>query len=135
LPQRALLDRYRVAYENYVGVSDQQLRAQYQAADLVIFASTYEGFGLPILEAQAVGRPIVISDREPLRSVAGRGAVLVDPNDTQSIRRGVKSVIDDKALRSCVESEGFRNVLTHQPGAIAARYSAIYAAMVEDLFQ
>jgi glycosyltransferase involved in cell wall biosynthesis len=133
--QHELLNRYRVPYENYVGINDEQLRAQYRAADLVIFASTYEGFGLPILEAQAAGRPVVTSDREPLRSVAGRGAVLVDPNDTESIRRGVKSVIDDTLLRSSLELEGFRNVQSHQPGAIAARYGAIYAAMEEDLLQ
>jgi glycosyltransferase involved in cell wall biosynthesis len=134
-PQRVLLNRHRVVYENYVGVSDYELRAQYQAADLVIFASTYEGFGLPILEAQAAGRPVVTSDQEPFRSVAGRGAVLVDPNDTKSIRRGVESVIDDAVLRSRLELEGYRNVVSHQPEAIATLYSAIYADMAEDLFK
>jgi glycosyltransferase involved in cell wall biosynthesis len=129
--QRALLDRYRVMHENYAGVSDCNLRAQYQAADIVIAASTYEGFGLPILEAQAAGRPVITSDCEPLRSVAGRGAVLVDPYDTAAIRRGVASLINDAALRSRLEFEGFRNIQSHQPAAIAARYSAIYTDMRE----
>jgi glycosyltransferase involved in cell wall biosynthesis len=71
----------------------------YRGAEIFIFPSLHEGFGLPILEAMASGVPVVCSRIEPLVEIAGNAAVLVDPYDKSDIVRGMLSVFRDKALR------------------------------------
>ena len=129
LAQSNLLDRCGIRYENHVNLSDSALLDQYRSADLVVFMSTYEGFGLPILEAQAIGRPIVTSNREPMRSVAGTGARTVDPFDTDEIRRGIEDVIRSPALRKTLIEAGRRNVERYSPASIASQYASLYLEM------
>jgi glycosyltransferase involved in cell wall biosynthesis len=71
----------------------------YRRAEILIFPSLHEGFGLPILEAMASGVPVVCSRIEPLIEIAGNAALLVDPYDQSAIARGILSVFRDKALR------------------------------------
>jgi len=59
----------------------------------VLFPSTFEGFGLPIVEGQKAGRPVITSDLSPMRETAGAGACLVDPYDSTSIRQGVLRIM------------------------------------------
>ena len=124
--QRSLLDRARISYEPFADLDDDQLNAEYKRADMLLFASTYEGFGLPILEAQALGCLVVTSDLEPMRSVAGSGALLVDPADTMAMRAAVDRLRVDASLRASLRDKGKRNVERFLPAAVAAQYAAIY---------
>ena len=65
-----------VVYENHAGITHEELNRQYVKCDVVSFVSLGEGFGVPIIEAQAVGRPLITSNISPMREVAGDGAVL-----------------------------------------------------------
>jgi len=71
------------------------LNELYNACDLLLFPSLYEGFGLPIVEAFAAGLPVVTSDIPTIREVAGSAAILINPNDSSSIKSGI-----DEALRN-----------------------------------
>jgi len=71
----------------------------YRGAEIFIFPSLHEGFGLPILEAMASGVPVVCSRIEPLIEIAGNAALLVDPYDQSAIAREMLSVFSDKTLR------------------------------------
>lgn len=124
--QTQTLRRHNIDYENHVGLSREALVAQYAEADMLLFASTYEGFGLPIVEAQAVGRPVVTSDLQPMPEVAGDAACLVDPFDVASIRAGVLKVIGDEEYREQLVEAGYRNVERFRPAAVAGRYAALY---------
>ena len=77
--QKAALAKHQIAYTNLIGLSDEELVREYQKSDILAFASTLEGFGMPIVEAQIVGRPVVTSNRASMLEVASDGAVLVDP--------------------------------------------------------
>lgn len=105
--------------------------ALYQSCDLVCFVSTYEGFGMPILEAQAVGRPVLTSDISPMREVAGEGAFKVDPFDVDSIRTGLERLIGDGGLREDLIREGFRNVKGYSAESVAAQYAALYREVLD----
>jgi glycosyltransferase involved in cell wall biosynthesis len=79
-----------VAVDGWVGeIPDAELAALYRAARCVVYASLYEGFGLPVLEAMASGTPVVTSRGGATEEVAGGAAVLVDPYDAGSIAAGI----------------------------------------------
>ena len=85
-----LLKEYDIKYEYSWALSDEEILKKYEQADIVTMVSTYEGFGMPILEGQTVGRPVITSNLYSMPEVAGDGACLVDPFDAQSIRQGFK---------------------------------------------
>jgi glycosyltransferase involved in cell wall biosynthesis len=125
-PQRAVLASHGIAFEEHVGLSRSELLEQYRGCDLLLFASTYEGFGLPIVEAQVVGRPVVTANVWSMPEVAGDGACLVDPHDVASVRAGVQRIIDDAAYRERLVARGFANVERFRAAAIAEQYAALY---------
>ncbi len=124
--QRNVIESYGIHYENFFGLSDEALLEQYQLADMLVFASTYEGFGLPIVEANAVGRPVITSTLYSMPEVAGDAACLVDPYDVASIRAGILRVIEDTDYRDCLVKAGFDNVERFRPTIIAGQYAQLY---------
>lgn len=124
-----LVGRYGLEVENHVDISHQEMALQYRNADLVIFVSTYEGFGLPILEGQAVGRPVITSRRSPMQEVAGAGACLVDPESVTAIREAVLRVIHDSRYRDMLVNTGFENMRGYSPEIIASQYDLVYQSL------
>ena len=124
--QRELLDRLGLDYVAEEGLTDQEILERYQRADLLVLASTYEGFGLPIIEAQAVGRPVVASGIPALREVGGDAAVFVDPHDVDSIRNGIATVLGDEELRARLIREGFRNSSRFSAERTAQAFEQLY---------
>ena len=100
-----------VEVPGWVGeVPDAELAALYREAGCVVYASLYEGFGLPVLEAMACGAPVVTSKGTAMEEVAGGAAVLVDPLDPESIAAGVGEAIarrDDLARLGLARSAEF----------------------------
>lgn len=127
---RQLIAAYGLDIENHVGLDDSAIADQYQAADAVLFIPTYEGFGLPILEAQAAGRPLITSRRSPMHEVAGPGACLVDPESIDEIRTAVLRVVHDPAYRETLVQSGSENVRLYSPEVIASHYAAAYEEML-----
>jgi glycosyltransferase involved in cell wall biosynthesis len=130
--QISLLDQYRIEYANRYELSDEELARQYIEADLVLFPSTFEGFGLPVVEAQKTGRPVITSNIDPMKEVAGGAACLVDPYDTASIRAGVLSVIGDKTYREQLVEKGLLNAARFAPAEIGRRYQAYYKKLLSE---
>ncbi len=130
--QRAALDSAHVAYKELGRISDDELLQAYRRCDLLVFASLYEGFGLPILEAQAIGRPVVTSSLSSMPEVSGGGALLVDPSDPQAIHQAVMQLISDSTLRADLIQAGFDNVARFRPEAVARRYEAVYAQVLSN---
>ena len=127
--QEVSLNKCGVCYENKIGLSNSELVKQYKDCDLLVFASTSEGFGLPIVEAQAVGRPVVTSCISSMPEVAGEAACLVDPFDAASIRAGIVKVIEDSTYRQTLIQLGFQNVRRFQVTQVAEKYAKLYRAL------
>lgn len=124
--QREALERSGIRYENSVDISDAQLARAFERADLVAFVSYREGFGLPILEAQATGRPVITSDRPPMCEVAGVGACTVNPASAAGIRAAFERIRDDEEYRRKLVEAGFRNARRFSAAAVAGEYARLY---------
>lgn len=129
--QKALLKKYRTNYENRVHITDKDILAAYQEADLISFPSLFEGFGMPIIEGQTIGRPVLTSDREPMRSVAGEGALLVDPESVESIRNGFMRLINDIDYCDEITFKGICNAKKYQISQVAMGYENIYKQILK----
>ena len=115
-----------ISFENMVDVSQERIHEEYLNSDIVSFISLREGFGVPIIEAQALGRALITSNIPPMASVAGAGAYLADPWDIDDIRRGFDKIINDSQFRDQIIAEGLRNVKNYSPNRIANQYMDIY---------
>lgn len=119
-----------IRYENFIGVDHAAMTCLYRDADIISFPSTYEGFGMPILEGQTVGRPVLTSDLDPMRSVAGEGgALLVNPLSVDAIRRGFLTLLGDGLLRERLIAAGRDNCRRFTLEAVAASYLALYQGL------
>ena len=96
--QRTALHGSGVPFRELGRVGDEELVAAYHRCDLLIFASVYEGFGMPIVEAQAVGRVVITSNCSSMPEAAGDGALLVDLWDELVLPRAVRSAWDPLVL-------------------------------------
>lgn len=124
--QRSLLDGLELDLSSIDYVDDRSMLEEYIAADIVVFCSLFEGFGMPIIEAQAIGRPVVTSDRSPMKEVAGSGASLVDPENISSIRQSVVELISKPDVAESYRRAGIRNAEAYRASAIADRYLELY---------
>ncbi len=130
--QRALLTRCAVPYRNSVDIPETELLKAYQEADIVSFVSTYEGFGLPILEGNAVGRPVITSNIPPMSEVAGHGACLVDPHSVAAIRENIARLIADPVYRTELVSRGLENLRRFSAEEIAGQFASLYETVAAE---
>jgi len=124
--QQKFLHTSGLEFSNHWNLSGEELVHCYREADLLCFASLYEGFGMPIIEAQATGRPVVTSNRGAMKEVAGLGAHLVDPEDVASIRKGVLKLIEDRACRDLLVEKGRENEKRFAAEKVANNYMEVY---------
>jgi glycosyltransferase involved in cell wall biosynthesis len=118
-----------IQYENFVGVDHAFMMGLYRDVDIISFPSIYEGFGMPILEGQAMGRPVLTSNLDPMRSVAGQGgALLVNPESVDAIREGFQALIGNGILRDRLVTAGMNNCRQYTLERIVSRYRALYSS-------
>lgn len=109
-PTLALADRLgiaRAALRFSGDVDDAQLADLYRGAVALVFPSTYEGFGIPVVEAMACGTPVVTAAATATREVAGEGnALLVDPLREDELAAAMLRLLDDQSLRAQLAARG-----------------------------
>lgn len=128
-PNKNLIDKmddYGISYSISKNISNEEIISKYKNCDILYFASLSEGFGLPILEAQAIGRPVITSDMEPMRSVCGKGGILVAPTDYNKIKSAIITLATNAKVRDLCIKEGKENVANYNKEEITKQYIALY---------
>ena len=110
-------------------VPDEDLPALYNLADLFVYPSLYEGFGLPPLEAMACGVPVVASTRPSLPEVLGQAALLVDPLDVEGLAAAMERALEDEGLRETMVKRGLERAKGLTWRKAARRLLGIYESM------
>ncbi len=105
------------------GVSDAALKVLYGGAVALLFPSLEEGFGWPILEAQACGCPVITSNRAPMTEVAGNAAILIDPTDPQT---AAEAILRRWSELPALREAGFRNLERFTEEKMAKAYVEAY---------
>ena len=129
--QRNELSATGIAWRELGALDDAALMNAYRSCDFVCFASLYEGFGMPIIEAQATGRPVITSNSGPMPEVAGEGALYVDPRSTESIASAVRRLVADASLRDHLVAKALENVRRFRPDTVARQYADLYRSVVQ----
>lgn len=124
--QRSLLHSLDLDWSSAEQLPGEEVIREYRDSDILVFASTYEGFGLPVVEAQAIGLPVITSNRAPMTDVAGDGALFVDPYDVGDIRSALEKLISSPDLARRLSDQGRRNIARFDARTIANRYADVY---------
>lgn len=106
-------------------IDDDRLIEEYRGAAAFVFPSLYEGFGIPPLEAQACGCPVIAASSASIPEVLGTSALYFDPCDTQSLATAMRRVLLDDALRSSLQHAGLENVLRYSWDISALHLSSL----------
>lgn len=110
-----------------VDVLNEDLCALYSVAEALLFPSLQEGFGWPIIEAQACGCPVITTDRPPMTDVGGHAAIYIDPSDIDgAVKNIAKGLVEREQLRAL----GLKNAAHYSPEAMIGAYVELYQAVV-----
>jgi glycosyltransferase involved in cell wall biosynthesis len=106
----AATDVGRWSHAHFAGrLSDEELAWLYGRATALVFPSLYEGFGIPVIEAQRLGCPVIALDTGPMREVGGEAVMLCDPAHPQEVVGAVRRLVDEPGLRASTIEAGRRN--------------------------
>ena len=127
-----LLQEHHINYTNRYNVPVDEVVQLYRDCDVLLFASFLEGFGLPILEAQATGRPVITSNCSSMPEVGGDAAHYVDPYDIASIKEGLQKVLGDESYYNSLVQKGMVNASRFTRDATVNGYMQVYRELLKE---
>jgi glycosyltransferase involved in cell wall biosynthesis len=115
-----------IDYQYITNLNSEEMKDLYKRVDILVFSSLFEGFGMPIIEAQAMGTPVITSNISSMPEIAGEGAILVNPYSIEEIRAGIELLIKDETRRKKLIKNGFENCVRFNSTVIANQYYELY---------
>jgi glycosyltransferase involved in cell wall biosynthesis len=114
------------------GVNDNELHALYQSAEAMIYPSFFEGFGLPIVEAQASGCPVITSNISSMPEAGANAAIYVDPEKPWEIGRVIETLLNSSAIAGKMIEKGIENAQLYTPDHYARQLINLYKNILND---
>jgi glycosyltransferase involved in cell wall biosynthesis len=111
-------------------LTDEEILEEYKKCDILSLVSTLEGFGMPIVEANAIGRVVITGNTTSMPEIASDAAYLIDPNKIPEIHNGIKLLINDSDLCKLLINNGFENVKRFQIDFLSKQYSEFYRTIL-----
>lgn len=127
--QTELLKKLNITFYNKYDLTDEQVYNEYYINDIVLFCSLSEGFGMPLVEANKAGTPVICSDIPVLHEVGSDAAYFVDPTDISKIREAVIKIKNDNALRQQLITNGIQNAERFDIEKIYPKWEDIYKSL------
>lgn len=113
-------------------IQDAELAALYQMAEVLVYPSFFEGFGLPVAEAQASGCPVITSQTSSLPEVGGDAALYVNPEKPEDIGKTLATLLADKKMRESLVSKGIINAQRFTPANFARHLKKLYNSLLDE---
>ncbi len=124
---KLLLETHKVIFISKFNLARNEVYQEYVDSDIVAFISLREGFGLPIIEANVIGRPVISSNISSMPEVAGNSVHYVNPLNIKQIKDGIVKIIEDESYRNQLIKNGFENAKKYNPDLIAKQYENLYS--------
>jgi glycosyltransferase involved in cell wall biosynthesis len=110
-------------------VPEAELPLFYNVADLLVMPSLHEGFGLPVLEAMACGKPVIVSDRGSLPEVGGNAVLTINPIDVEMLAAQITYLLENREYAHWLGQAGYQRAQTFQSARQAEATIAIYTGL------
>lgn len=107
-------------------LTEEEIITEYHNCDILCLTSTLEGFGMPIIEANTIGRAVITSNISSMPEIAGNAALLVNPFEIKSIKMGILSLITNPILRDSLIQKGLMNQARFNAETLAKKHSHLY---------
>jgi len=130
--ERNLVDKMGIDCVQFLNISLENVIKIYNFVDCLVYPSLIEGFGLPIIEAQACGCPVITSNVSSMPEIAGKGALFVNPRSSDEIREAILSVLRCKKLKNQLVKDGLKNINRFKWEDTAQKYYDIYKKIYSD---
>lgn len=116
------------------GVSSKELAALYQSAQMFVYPSLFEGFGIPIIEALYSGIPVITSKGGCFKEAGGPASVYVDPSNEIELKEAIVNILEDEQLKQDMIVQGKQYVERFNPRYIADSFEKIYSELNKNLY-
>jgi glycosyltransferase involved in cell wall biosynthesis len=126
------LNSCKISHTISYSLTTDEVYKKYISADVVTLISTYEGFGMPIVEANAVGRVVVTSSISSMPEIAANAAHLVNPYDVSEIRSAILEVIHNDTYREKLIVNGYENIKRFTSSKIVSEYVEVYDEIIKN---
>lgn len=114
------------------GVSNEDLAAIYNLAQIFVYPSIYEGFGIPIIEAMQNKLPVIACKGSCLEEAGGENSLYVEPNDVEGMTKAIKTFLDNEETRIKSINEGLNYIKRFENNNIASNYFSIYENLLNN---
>jgi mannosyltransferase len=118
-------------YKHYQGVSNYELNLLYNNAYCLVYPSAYEGFGIPVIEAQSAGCPVIASNKSSLPEILGDSAILLEEVTSQHIYKSLNE-LENLDVRNSLISKGVKNSEKYSWNIMSQKYLDVYMQIWKD---
>lgn len=129
---KVIIKKNNIKYKNYVNITNKKLNKIYKTCNILLMPSTYEGFGMPIIEAQISSMPVITSNRAPMKNLAGKNALKVNPNKVFEIRKAIKKLINNDRFFYKLSHLGKFNALKYESKLVSKKYLKLYLKVLNN---
>ena len=130
--QKDFLKKNKIIYNNYINISDRKLFKIYNQGKMLLFPSLYEGFGLPIIEAQRFKVPVITSNISPMKEIVKDSALLVNPKNIGDIKKKILKLKNNKKLLKEIIKKGYLNSSRYKLSLSRIKYFNLYKKIFDD---
>ena len=126
-----LLANSKIDYENYYDVDYDFIIESYNRATIVTFPSSYEGFGIPIIEANAMGKVVISTELPVIKEVGGNSVYYISADTDAEIKNAIITLLNDGSLREEYVQRGWKNCRRFKKDVVFEQYRNLYNSLNE----